>query len=154
MNKTQDQSNLRTISGTVIHIHYEVINLQVWQLFSLTLHAFTARALWGRFYFRGLSNKFCSRWGPSGGSGAVRTMSGQYVSVQLQPNTASARMRPRLYWTHSSGEVYAKEPSCYITYPMLSADLSWSRNIMLLKKDMRNETAFVDANVLLWQKDR
>ncbi len=41
----QDQSNLRTISGTVIYIHYEVINRQVCQLFSLTLHDLTATAL-------------------------------------------------------------------------------------------------------------
>lgn len=67
---------------------------------------------------------------PSGGSGAVRTMSGQCVSVQLQtsesvPDTAQLALGSAASaLLHSSGEVYAKEPFCYITYPMLSADLS------------------------------
>lgn len=144
-NKSQYHSNLITILGTVISIHYMVINLRVFQLFSLTLHAL--QLLWESFYSCGLSNTFCSQRNtssdPSGGSGTARTMSEQYVSVKRQTSehvlilhSQRSYQWPRHYRMHSCTEVYAKEPFCYITNPMVSVDLSWSGNIMLLKKHM------------------
>lgn len=119
-NKTRDQSNVSTVSGTVITIHYELINLRVWQLFSLTLYALTGTALWKRFYFCGFAaeEKLGSiRW-VWHCKNNVRTMCFCKTSDFWEcawDYTASARIWPGHYRTHSSSEVYAKEPFCYIT---------------------------------------